>query len=43
LKKLHEDAVLCLYSPGGAEGTEIISGGADEAIRVWKLKKKKLH
>ena len=41
LKKLHEDAVLCLHSPGGVEGSEIVSGGADEAIRVWKLKKKK--
>ena len=43
MKKFHEDAVLTLFSTQGAQGSEIISGGADEEIRVWKLKKKKLQ
>ena len=42
LKKFHEDSVLCLFSPDGTEGAEIMSGGSDHSIRVWKLKRKKL-
>ena len=34
--------MLCLFSPEGTEGAEIMSGGYDHQIRVWKLKRKKL-
>lgn len=38
--KRHKDAVLCISAADG--GAEIISGSADNTIRVWRLQKKKI-
>ena len=33
--KRHQDAILSLYAPTGADGPLLISGSADEKIRIW--------
>ena len=40
--KRHQDAVLALYSPDGAEGSLICSGSADEKLRIWDMKEKSI-
>ena len=42
MKKLkrHDDAILCVYSPNGITGTDVISASADFNFRIWRFKKK---
>lgn len=42
MKKLkrHDDAILCVYSPNGMNGTKVISASADSNFRVWSFEKK---
>ena len=38
--KRHQDAILALHSPKGIEGTLVVSGSADEKLRIWEMKEK---
>lgn len=38
--KRHKDAILSLYAMTGEDGPLLISGSADETIRIWDLKSK---
>lgn len=40
--KRHQDAILALHSPHGIEGTELVSGSADERLRIWDMKERKV-
>ena len=40
--KRHQDAILALHSPHGIEGRELVSGSADEKLRIWNMKEKKV-
>lgn len=38
--KRHQDAILSLYAPTGHDGPLLISGSADEKIRIWDFQNK---
>lgn len=38
--KRHKDAILSLHAITGADGPLLISGSADEKLRIWDLKSK---
>ena len=40
--KRHKDAIMTLYSPLGDKGDLMVSGSADEKLRVWNMKEKKI-
>lgn len=35
--KRHQDAILALHSPDGISGCELVSGSADEKLRIWDM------
>jgi WD40 repeat protein len=40
--KRHTDAILVLHTLNGEHGNMMVSGSADEKIRIWDLKKKNI-
>jgi WD40 repeat protein len=40
--KRHQDAILALHSPDGINGNELVSGSADEKLRIWNMKDRKI-
>jgi len=38
--KRHSDAILVIHALNGENGNILISGSADEKIRIWDMKKK---
>ena len=36
--KRHKDAVLTIHSPDGIDGEILLSGSADDCIKIWDLK-----
>ena len=40
--KRHSDAILVLHTLNGENGNMMVSGSADEKIRIWDLKKKNI-
>ena len=40
--KRHQDAILALHSPQGIEGSLVVSGSADEQLRIWDMKEKSI-
>ena len=38
--KRHQDAILALHSPQGITGSLVVSGSADERLRIWDMKEK---
>jgi hypothetical protein len=37
--KRHEDAIVCIFSPKGSTGTEVITA-SDNDFRIWSFKKR---
>lgn len=44
MKKLkrHDDAILCIFSPKGPTGTDVITA-SDNNFRIWSFKKKTIY
>jgi hypothetical protein len=44
MKKLkrHEDAIVCIFSPKGSTGTDVITA-SDNNFRIWSFKKKTIY
>lgn len=44
MKKLkrHDDAILCIFSPKGPSGTDVITA-SDNNFRIWSFKKKTIY
>ena len=40
--KRHQDAILAMHCPNGSEGTLLVSGSADEKLRIWDMKNKSI-
>ena len=38
--KRHKDAILSLWAVGGPKGSMIVSGSADEKVRIWDMQKR---
>lgn len=44
MKKLkrHDDAIICIFSPNGPTGTDVITA-SDNNLRIWSFKKKTIY